>query len=307
MDIKMDDTIRKFITNIVIGQKIIDNLSETRKKNDLTISYFLNHLMILNAQKMKGWDKKLNYEKYESSFSPNIHEKLADKSSIKMKDICSIEPYCKKPMKIYSPSFIFKRVGFHFRLIKLESDYYTMLGFLYYDNEFVGYICFNKKLNDYKSLYIVISKKYSDNFYKNRNRKALVISDIIDKTIIFDAEYYKMYMRSFRNMLYSVIFDVISEYSTLKNIVLIGEECGGNLLQLFLIDLLNNKNDINIKISENLTYYMFMHNTAMLSNNLNMENIANTILMSFNNKNAYNSWEIKDELKKKYNFIFSEK
>ena len=44
----MDDIIRKFITNIVIGQKIIDNLSETRKKNDLTISYFLNHLIHLS-------------------------------------------------------------------------------------------------------------------------------------------------------------------------------------------------------------------------------------------------------------------
>jgi hypothetical protein len=303
----MTNIIRKFITNIVIGQKIIDNLSETRKKNGLTTGYFLNHLNILNSQKMKEWDKKLNYEKYESSFSPNIYEKLADKTSIKINEICSIEPYCKKQMKFYSPSFIFKRIGFHFRLIKLESNYYTILGFLYYNDEFVGYICFNKKLNDYKSLYIVISKKYSDNFYKKKNRKASVISDIIDKNIIFDTEYYKMYINSFRNMLYSVIFDIISEYVILKNIILIGEECGGNLLQLFLIDLLNNKNDINIKISENLTYCIFMHNTAMLSNNLNMENMATTILMNFNNKDAYNSWEIKDELKKKYNFIFSEK
>ena len=149
----MTNIIRKFITNIVIGQKIIDNLSETRKKNGLTTGYFLNHLNILNSQKMKEWDKKLNYEKYESSFSPNIYEKLADKTSIKINEICSIEPYCKKQMKFYSPSFIFKRIGFHFRLIKLESNYYTILGFLYYNDEFVGYICFNKKLNDYKSCY----------------------------------------------------------------------------------------------------------------------------------------------------------
>ena len=61
----MNDYINKFITNIVIGQKIVDFLSSKKIDIESGIEYFLNHLNILNQMILEKWDKKLNYSKYK--------------------------------------------------------------------------------------------------------------------------------------------------------------------------------------------------------------------------------------------------
>ena len=299
----MNDYINKFITNIVIGQKIVDFLSGKKIDIESGIEYFLNHLNIFNQMIGEKWEKKLNYSKYKESFSDEMVEKLSDKTGIVVDKMCSIEPYCKKAIKFYSPNYIFKRVGFHFRLIRLESPLYDMMGFIYYGNEIVGYICCRKG-NDYKNLYIVISKKYDRDIFTNRNRTGSSVSDITEDCMIYDAHYYSMYTKHFRNMLYSYIIDIISEYGSIKNIIMIGEEAGGNLLELFMMDIKNNRNDINVKISPKVVYFLFTQNTAMMSSEFKLDYANDIIIMNFSNRDSYLTWNIDEGIKKKCNFIF---
>ena len=299
----MNDYINKFITNIVIGQKIVDFLSGKKIDIESGIEYFLNHLSIFNQMIGEKWEKKLNYSKYKESFSDEMVEKLSDKTGIIVDKMCSIEPYCKKAIKFYSPNYIFKKVGFHFRLIRLESPLYDMMGFIYYGNEIVGYICCRKG-NDYKNLYIVISKKYNEDIFTNRNRKGSSVSDITEDCMIYDAHYYSMYTKHFRNMLYSYVIDIISEYGSIKNIIMIGEEAGGNLLELFMMDIKNNRSDINVKISPKVVYFLFTQNTAMMSPEFKLDYANDIIIMNFSNRDSYLTWNIDEGIKKKCNFIF---
>jgi len=299
----MNDYINKFITNIVIGQKIVDFLSSKKIDIESGIEYFLNHLSIFNQMIGEKWEKKLNYLKYKESFSDEMVEKLSDKTGIIVDKLCSIEPYCKKAIKFYSPNYIFKKVGFHFRLIRLESPLYDMMGFIYYGNEIVGYICCRKR-NDYKNLYIVISKKYDVDIFTNQNRSGSSVSDITEDCMIYDAHYYNMYAKYFRNMLYSYVIDIISEYGSIKNIIMIGEEAGGNLLELFMMDIKNNRSDINVKISSKVVYFLFTQNTAMMSPEFKLDYENDIIIMSFSNRDSYLTWNIDEGIKKKCNFIF---
>jgi hypothetical protein len=299
----MNDYINKFITNIVIGQKIIDFLSGKKIDIESGIEYFLNHLNFLNQMIGEKWEKKLNYSKYKESFSDEMVNKLSDKTGIVVDKLCSIEPYCKKAIKFYSPNYIFKKVGFHFRLIRLESPLYDMMGFIYYANEIVGYVCCRKG-NDYKNLYIVISKKYDGDIFANRNRKGSSVSDIMEDCMIYDSHYYNMYAKYFRNMLYSYVIDIISEYGSIKNIIMIGEEAGGNLLELFMMDIKNNRSDINVKISSKVVYFLFTQNTAMMSPEFKLDYATDIIIMSFSNRDSYLTWNIDEGIKKKCNFIF---
>jgi hypothetical protein len=299
----MNDYINKFITNIVIGQKIVDFLSGTKIDIESGIEYFLNHLNIFNQMIGEKWEKKLNYSKYKEFFSDEMVEKLSDKTGIVVDKMCSIEPYCKKAIKFYSPNYIFKKVGFHFRLIRLESALYDMMGFIYYGNEIVGYICCRKG-NDYKNLYIVISKKYNGDIFTNRNRTGSSVSDITEDCMIYDAHYYSMYTKHFRNMLYSYVIDIISEYGSIKNIIMVGEEAGGNLLELFMMDIKNNRSDINVKISPKVVYFLFTQNTAMMSSEFKLDYANDIIIMNFNNRDSYLTWNIDVGIKKKCNFIF---
>jgi len=299
----MNDYINKFITNIVIGQKIVDFLSGKKIDIESGIEYFLNHLNFFNQMIEEKWEKKLNYSKYKESFSNDMVEKLSDKTGIVIDKMCSIEPYCKKAIKFYSPNYIFKKVGFHFRLIRLESPLYDMMGFIYYGSEIVGYICCRKG-NDYKNLYIVISKKYNEEIFMNRNRTGSSISDITEDCMIYDAHYYNMYTKHFRNMLYSYVIDIISEYGSIKNIIMVGEEAGGNLLELFMMDIKNNRSDINVKISSKVVYFLFTQNTAMMSPEFKLDYANDIIIMNFNNRDSYLTWNIDEAIKKKCNFIY---
>jgi len=299
----MNDYINKFITNIVIGQKIVDFLSAKKIDIESGIEYFLNHLSIFNQMICEKWEKKLNYLKYKESFSDEMVDKLSDKTGIVVDKICSIEPYCKKAIRFYSPNYIFKKVGFHFRLIRLESPLYDMMGFIYYGSDIVGYICCRKG-NDYKNLYIVISKKYDGDIFTNKNRMGSSVSDITEDCMIYDAHYYNMYAKHFRNILYSYVIDIISEYGSIKNIIMVGEEAGGNLLELFMMDIKNNRNDINVKISSKAVYFLFTQNMAMMSPEFKLDYETDIIIMSFSNRDSYLTWNIDEGIKKKCNFIF---
>jgi hypothetical protein len=180
-----------------------------------------------------------------------------------------------------------------------------MMGFVYYGSEIVGYVCCRKG-NDYKNLYIVVSKKYDEKLFMNRNRTGNSVSDIVEDCMIYDSYYYNMYIKHFRNILYSYVIDIISEYGSIKNIIMIGEEAGGNLLELFMMDIKNNKNDINVKISSKVVYFLFTQNTAMMSSEFKLDYGNDIIIMNFNNKDCFQSWTIDEGIKKKCNFIYKQ-
>lgn len=299
-----------FVNNILFGQKLINGLSEGKTK-EVNINYFLSHIKQFNDQLNENWNEKINFKKYESLIPHNIHEKLGDEPIVSLRYKNSgIEPYCKKQIKLYSPINLFKKIGFHYKLLRLESQYYDLVGLLYYDEKIVGYICCGKKSRKiYKNIYIVINQKYPSNFYENKRKKLSIINDIEEDIEFYESEAYHCYLENYRNVLYTVIFELLHEYRLIKNIICIGEEFGGNILQLFMVDLLYNRNDIGTILEHDLSYHLCTYNTAMLSTESFYDDLcsflsksSNLMLTCFSHKNnAHDTWETIDS--KKCNLI----
>lgn len=260
-----DKDIRKrFINNIIFGQKLINDLSNCKKK-EVNIDYFLNHIKIFNERFIEINNKNINYEKYDDL---RLDEKLEEKHNFTYKNKNSfIEPYCIKPIKFYSPNFLFKKYCFNHQLIKLESKYFDIFTIIYNNNNISGYIVLEKRLNGkYKNLYLVLIEKYEEDFYKDKEKKISTIQEINDNISFFETTTYNDYIKNYRNYLFSVVCDILTKYETVKNIIFIGEEKGGNLLELFTMDFINNKNEID-NFKDNIkSIFLFHYNTAMLSN-----------------------------------------
>lgn len=301
---------KNFITNTIFGHKLINTLSQ-EKKREINIDYFLSHIKNLNIHRNENYEQKINYKKHIESIPQNIQEKLKNESEIVVKNKICIEPYCKKQIKIITPIKLFKKFSFHYKLVKLESQYYDLFGIIYLNDDIVGYICCGKKSSSiYKNLYIVLSLKYSNDFYEKTNKKLAIINEITEDISFYEKDCYNNYMKNFRNQLYSYILDILAEFKTIKHIICIGEEEGGNILQLFMLDFFNNKSEINMKFPDELNNYLFTYNSAMMST----ETFYNDLLNSLGNNNsmiccfdgmnkAYQSWDPNEEKKLKYNFI----
>jgi len=302
---------KNFITYSIFGQKLINGLSADKKK-EVNIEYFLGHIKHFNLQKKENWEEKINYNKYIDSIPSNIQDKLKSESEVSIKSRNCIEPYCKKQIKMTSSINIFKKVGFHYKLVKLESTYYDLFGYITHNDDVVGYICCGKRsLAAYKNIYIVISGKYEKKFFDEESKKISIISEISEEIGFYEKDVYTKYIKSFRNQIYSLLLEIIMENKNIKNIVCIGEEEGGNILQLFIVDFINNKGESNIKISDDLSFYLFTHNTAMLSTETFYNDLINylggnnnSMITCFDEKNkAYDSWDVDDNKKAKYNII----
>jgi len=302
---------KNFITNSIFGQKLINGLSAD-KKREVNIDYFLSHIKNFNLQKKENWEEKINYKKYIESIPENIQEKLKNETEIIIKNKNCIEPYCKKQIKIITPINIFKKIGFHHKLVKLESSYYDLFGFIYNNDEIVGYVCCGKRSNNvYKNIYVVICKKYQKDFYEKKNKKLSIINEIVEDIGFYEKETYNDYLKHYRNQIYSFVLDILLEHKSIKNIVCIGDEEGGNLLQLFLVDVINNRSEYNVKMADDFSYYLFTHNTAMLSTETFFNDLINylggninSMITCFEGKNdAYDSWDVDEAKKNKYNII----
>lgn len=286
---------KKFITNIIFGQKLINDLS-TNKKKHVNIEYFLNYLIYFKKYLNENWESKIEIDKYTSLIPLDIENKLMTDSEILLKNSHNIEPYCKKVIKIISPLALFQRNYYHYKLVKLESTQYDLMSILYYNDEIIGYICCAKRSSGYKNIYIVLLYKYDKKFYETTNKKIVVINDISEDISFYEKECYTRYIKHIRSQLFSVLYEVLKENKTICNIVCIGEEEGGNLLQLFLVDFLNNKNEFYIKI-EDIELYLFSNNTAKLSTDTFYKEFIelfgkNSLITCFSEKNnAYNTWE----------------
>lgn len=305
---------RNFINNSIFGQKLINGLSRD-KKTEVNIDYFLSHINNFYKYKNENYEDKVNYEKFIDKIPQNIQEKLKNESDITVKSRHTIEPYCKKQIKIITPINIFKKCAYHHKLVKLDSQYYDLLGMIYLNDNITGYVCCLKKNSQtspvYKTIFIFISSKYDKNFFDKKIKKLSIINEITEDISFFEKEVYTKYLKHFRNQLFSIIFEIIQENKNIKNIVCIGDEEGGNILQLFLMDIINNINETNIKIPDEIMYYLFTNNTAMLSiesfyidlmNNLGGND--NTIITCFDEENnSYKTWEIDEKKKTKLNFI----
>jgi len=305
-------TKKTFIMNSIFGQKLINNLSHSKStKKEVNIDYFINHINHFNNQKKDNLDK-INFKKHIDSLPSNILDKIKEEAEPAIKIRNHIEPYCKKQLKLETPVSIFKKNGYHYKLVKLESHYFDLMSIIYYNEDIVGYICCGKKSNSgYNNLFIVICSKYEKDFYDKQNKKMAVISEITEEIGFYEKETYSKYLKNFRFQLFAAVLDILTEHKNLRNIVCIGEEEGGNLLQLFLIDFINNKGEALTKISDDISFYLFNYNTAILStetfyNDLlkNLGDSSNSIITCFSDKNdAYNSWDFDENKKIKYNVI----
>jgi hypothetical protein len=286
---------KRFITNIILGQKLINDLSLNKKKQ-VSIEYFMNHLKYFKKYLNENWDDKIEIDKYTELIPKDIENKLLTDSEILLKNSHCIEPYCKKTIKIVSPLALFQRNCYHYKLVKLESAYYDLMSILYYNEEIIGYVCCAKRSSGYKNIYIVLFLKYDKKFYENINKKIVVINEISEDISFYEKECYSRYIKHIRSQLFSVLYEIIKDNKTIQNIVCVGEEEGGNLLQLFLVDLLNNKDEFYIKI-EDIDLYLFSYNTAKLSTDTFYKEFIelfgkNSIITCFQDKNeAYKTWE----------------
>jgi len=286
---------KRFITNIIFGQKLVNDLSANKKKQ-VSIEYFLNHLNYFKKYLNENWEDKIEIDKYTELIPQDIENKLMTDSEILLKNSHYIEPYCKKSIKIVSPLALFQRNCYHYKLVKLESPYYDLMSILYYNEEIIGYVCCAKRSSGYKNIYIVLLSKYDNKFYENINKKIVVINEISEDISFYEKECYTRYIKHIRSQLFSVLYEVVKDNKTIRNIVCIGEEEGGNLLQLFLVDFLNNKDEFYIKI-EDIDLYLFSYNTAKLSTDTFYKEfielfMKNSLITCFQDKNdAYKTWE----------------
>lgn len=286
---------KRFITNIILGQKLINDLSFNKKKQ-VSIEYFMNHLNYFKKYLNENWEDKIEIDKYTELIPQDIENKLMTDSEILLKNSHYIEPYCKKSIKIVSPLALFQRNCYHYKLVKLESPYYDLMSILYYNEEIIGYVCCAKRSSGYKNIYIVLLSKYDNKFYENINKKIVVINEISEDISFYEKECYTRYIKHIRSQLFSVLYEVVKDNKTIRNIVCIGEEEGGNLLQLFLVDFLNNKDEFYIKI-EDIDLYLFSYNTAKLSTDTFYKEfielfMKNSLITCFQDKNdAYKTWE----------------
>ena len=286
---------KRFITNIIFGQKLINDLSANKKKQ-VSIEYFMNHLIHFKKYLIENWEDKIEIDKYIGLIPQNIENKLMIDSEILIKNSHNIEPYCKKSIKIISPLALFQRNCYHYKLVKLESTHYDLMSILYYNDEIIGYVCCAKRSTGYKNIYVVLLRKYDIKFYETMNKKIVVINDISEDISFYEKECYTRYIKHIRSQLFSVLYEVIKDNKTIRNIVCIGEEEGGNLLQLFLVDFLNNRDEFYIKI-EDIELYLFSNNTAKLSTDTFYKEFIelfgkNSLITCFSEKNnAYKTWE----------------
>ena len=286
---------KRFITNIIFGQKLINDLSINKKKQ-VSIEYFMNHLIHFKKYLNENWEDKIEIDKYTNLIPQDIENKLMTESEILLKNTHNIEPYCKKVIKIISPLALFQRNCYHYKLVKLESTHYDLMNILYYNDEIIGYVCCAKRASGYKNIYIVLLQKYDKKFYETMNKKIVVINEISEDISFYEKECYTRYIKHIRSQLFSVLYEVIKDNKTIRNIVCIGEEEGGNLLQLFLVDFLNNRDEFYIKI-EDIELYLFSNNTAKLSTDTFYKEFIelfgkNSLITCFSEKNnAYKTWE----------------
>ena len=286
---------KKFITNIIFGQKMINDLSLNKKK-DVNIEYFLNYLNCFKKYLNENWESKIEIDKYTDLIPQDIENKLMTDSEILLKNNHNIEPYCKKAIKIISPLALFQYNCYHYKLVKLESTHYDLMSILYYNNEIIGYVCCAKRSSGYKNIYIVLLRKYDKKFYEMKNKKIVVINEISEDISFYEKECYTRYIKHIRSQLFSVLYEVLKDNKTIRNIVCIGDEEGGNFLQLFLVDFLNNKNDFYIKIDD-FELYLFSNNTAKLSTDTFYKEFIelfgkNSLITCFSEKNdAHKTWE----------------
>jgi len=286
---------KRFITNIIFGQKLINDLSSNKKK-DVNIEYFLNYLNYFKKYLNENWESKIEIDKYTGLIPQDIENKLMTDSEILLKNSHNIEPYCKKAIKIISPLTLFQRNCYHYKLVKLDSTHYDLMSILYYNDEIVGYVCCAKRSSGYKNIYIVLLCKYDKKFFDVKNKKIVVINEITENISFYEKECYSRYIKHIRSQLFSVLYEVVKENKTIRNIVCVGDEEGGNFLQLFLVDFLNNKDEFYIKI-EDFELYLFSNNTAKLSTDTFYKEFMelfgkNSLITCFSEKNnAYNTWE----------------
>ena len=311
---------KKFIINILFGQKLINNLSREKKK-EAGIDYFLMHLRNLKFQKQVDWDSKVNINRLSNTLIADIKNNLQVENKYYYNNNQKyIEPYILKPIRLLSDKQLFNKTFFSHSMVTLESKFYNFVCLIHdLSDNIIGYILIGKKSSgEKKNIYIILDDEYNNGFYNHLKKNVVITCDISDDLHFYEKNVYNDYMKNYRNFLFSIVTDCLINNNDIKNIVCIGNQKGGNILQLFVKDFLLNKKYIGFKqdqsetlfekinetpnveiIHNDITTYLFEYDTAMLSNNNFYDSLLElmgeeekTFINCFYNKNkAYNTWK----------------
>jgi hypothetical protein len=287
---------KKMIKNIIFGQKLVYLLSEQKKK-EANINYFIMHINSLQLihQEMVGMD--IDYEQYVDKISDTIFSQNKNKKTFTIGNK-QIEPYCKKPIQYIPQNIFITEYNFHYSITNIKSKYYDLLYFIFdkYKN-IVGYVVLGKKVKKLcKNLYFVIDKNYDKTFYKKTTKKINLLSEICDEFSIYEKTVYQEYLKYWRDYLITILIDCLKNIDNIKNLIFIGNNKGGNLLELFIKDIFENINNEQMK---EMSWNIFKMNTAMLTNlNFFKDILENhlkekyTIINCYTNKElSYKTWD----------------
>lgn len=300
---KEDDKDKKSISkekisfNIFLAKMIIEKLTMIKKKN-IDINYFISYINVFNDIKKE----LLNDD------TTKVLDKLDEIDYIKPKMEVfgdkQIEPYNKKQFICFDKFHFINKYNFHNSIQKIESKYYEFVNFIY--DKFkdpIGYIVIGKKAKkSTKNLYFVIDRNYEKNFYAKITKEICIISEIANEFNIYEKTIYSEYLKYFRDYLFSVLYEVMNQYQNINNIVFIGNKRGGNILDLFLKDILENFVSDNVPEQaykmQDISYNIFKMNNSMLTNinfyediNKLLANENYTYINCFDNKSLdYKTW-----------------
>ena len=283
------DNILFNLTNIYID-KFIYFLKENNYK---TINYEIL-LLFLKINK----NIKINNET-DNKIKTNM-KKLKKYNRVLINNENNLDNYSKKNIKFLNNYYLFSKVGINnFNLLKKINNY-KIINFLYNSKKKIEGIIFIDKTN----LNLILNIKIPKKFYIKMKKNSKIIKEITNNLCIYEYKLYEYYLSKYRNLLYSLIFNILESNININSILFEGVEFGGNILQLFIYDFFDNYRNINIekKRYNKIKLKLKQYNSPMLSEYnfykklISIKRLKIKNIFSKKNK-EYKSWDI-DILKK---------
>ena len=303
-NVEKEDTDKKnnkIIYNLIFAEKLVNELSNNKKKN-IDIDYFLSYIKFFS--KIKESMIEIDIDDKLNSNDINFDIPIATKKEILSIGEKPIELYNKKQVLIFNKSHFIEKYNYHFTIKNISSKYYEFINFIFDKSKnIIGYIVLGKKAKkSTQNLCFILDKNYEKNFYTNINKKVCLMTEIIDEFNIYEKTIYNNYLKYYRDYLFSVLKEILRKHNNINNIVFIGNKQGGNILELFLKDIIENLNEEYFPEEafklKSIAYNIFKLNSSMLTNIHFYEDLINriekesyTYINCFDNKLLdYKSW-----------------
>lgn len=262
-----------------------------KKKNLKKINF---NIFLLFLKENKNINKDLNFNKKTKNSEENIKKTIINRKELINNEII-LDNYSKNKINFISISNLLLELGiYNFNYIKIFFKF-KIINFIYNSkNNIEGIIFLNRnKLN------FTLTIKIPKTFFNNMKKKSKIIKDISNCSLIYEYKIYKYYLTKYRDLLFSLLINIIENNNSIDLVLFEAKGLGGNIFQLFIFDFFNNYKNINInkKKYNNIKINLNQYNTPMLSNYdfyaklIKIKNFKiNNIFSSINNE--YNSWDI---------------